>query len=55
MITTALCLASFILGIAVSKNLMRWLMVTFWTDPVGAVGREIEHLKALQIKLMSWL
>jgi hypothetical protein len=35
-----------LIGLAVSKNLIRWLTVTFRADPAGAIQREIDKLKA---------
>jgi uncharacterized membrane-anchored protein YhcB (DUF1043 family) len=39
-------LAAFVLGVAVSKNLRRWLL-KLRTDPRKAIEAEIEDLKGL--------
>lgn len=55
MFTTAAIAAAFVFGIAVSKNLMRWITVTFRSNPVGAIEAEIAKLKELAADLKAKL
>lgn len=40
-------LGAFIVGVAVSKNLRRWVTITFAKHPVQAIETEIAKLKLL--------
>ena len=42
-----LMLIAFIVGVIVSKNLVRWVRLKFVKDPRGAIQAEIDNLKAL--------